>query len=137
VNKNEYQSFAEFTNKGIVIRSYDSLGVLLLFVNNDLEHAGSKGPYIISIDKRSVSIKHTDLHLMTDTSNVDTSLLNRLALKFIDYDVQKLSVDKKGNVYVGLRSNERVDLVRFSELQYKTNIYEKWKHVKDNWYEHP
>jgi hypothetical protein len=137
VSKYGNEKFDEFTNKGIAVRGHDSRNVLLLFVSDDLENAENKGPYIVGIDKNSTLIKKTDLHLMTDTSNVDTSILNKLALKFMEYHVQKLSVDKKGNVYIGLRSNERPDLIYFSDLKYKTDMYKQWKHIKDNWYESP
>ena len=73
---------------------------------------------------------------MKDSINIDRNALDQLAMEFLKYHVHLLKVDKTGNVYVSLRTNERPTLIRFSDEKYITEIYKNdWKKIKDNWFE--
>lgn len=134
VGKYERENFSDFGNKSVYIRGGDGGDVLDLFVSTDLENARHIGPYIVSVNKRSKVVVSSGKHLLGDSVLVDTAALQQLAIKFLNYEVVALAVDKNKNVYVGLKSNEKFDLVRFSDLQYKDANYRDWKHIQANWY---
>jgi hypothetical protein len=70
-----------------------------------------------------------------DTANINKKLLNNLAIDFLSYNVESLKVDSNQNVFIGLISREKPDLVRFSNEKYKTIYYnDGWVKVKGNWY---
>jgi len=136
VNKYFNENFENFKNKGVVIRGYDNERNPMLFISSDLEKASENGPYIVTIDSKTSTIKKTSCHLMKDSINTDRNALDQLAMEFLKYHVHLLKVDKAGNVYVSLRTNERPTLIRFSDEKYITETYKNdWEKIKDNWFE--
>jgi hypothetical protein len=136
VNKYFNESFENFKNKGVVVRGYDNERNPMLFISIDLEKASENGPYIVTIDSKESTIKKTSCHLMKDSINIDRNALDQLAMEFLKYHVQLLRVDKAGNVYVSLSTNEWPTLIRFSNEKYITETYENdWKKIKSNWFE--
>lgn len=136
INKYLNENFDNFKNKGVVIRGYDEERNPMLFISSDLENASENGPYIVIIDGKTSTIKKASCHLMKDSISINRNSLNQLAIEFLKYRVRLLRVDKAGNVYVSLQSNERPTLIRFSDEKYITELYrEGWKRIKDNWYE--
>ena len=136
VDKHGTENFNEFRNKGFAIRNYDESNNAVVFISSDLNRADVNGPYIVSIDESSRVIKKTDLTLSL-SKNIDTNELNALALKFMEFKVQKLSVDSNGNIFIGIKSNDRADLIYFSDDNYRIRAYKNWKRLSGNWYRSP
>jgi hypothetical protein len=136
VKKFGNESFDEFKNTSMFIRSGDRDGGLIIFTyDNKIPPDLNNGAYIVTVDWKKKKIKSTSCHLMKDSTIADRQKLEKLALKLIEYPIDYLSVDSSNNVFISLRMNVRPDLVRFSNLKYKTDKYKEWKQVKDNWYE--
>jgi len=133
VNKHLNESFDNFKDTWIVIRGYDEERNPIVFMSKD---TSNDGPYIVTIDSKTSTIKKTSCHLMKDSINIDRNALDQLAMEFLKYHVHLLKVDKAGNVYVSLQTNERPTLIRFSDEKYITETYKNdWKKIKDNWFE--
>ena len=133
VSKYQNKNFDNFKNTWIVIRGYNEEGNPIVFMAYD---SSKDGPYIVTIDSKTNTIKKTSCHLMKDSINIDRNALDQLAMEFLKYHVYLLRVDKAGNVYVSLRTNERPTLIRFSDEKYITETYKNdWKRIKDNWFE--
>lgn len=137
----EKENFDEFKNSSFLIRSGDNSGGIIIFaydyglytdtVNNPNVH-----PYIITIDRRSLQIKRTSCHLMnSDSTEINKEKLEKLSQRFLKYNINSLKVDSNKNVIISLRYDERPNLIRFSNLKFKSSRYDSWEHVKDNWYQ--
>ena len=136
INKYNAEDFSPYINTGIVIRGHDNKDhSLVLFIDIDLYGVKNDGPYIVRINKESRKVIGTSTHLMADTSNLDSLLLQKLALKFVTYHINSLKVDLKGNVFIGIENSDKPDLIRFATKSgmpdYNRN---DWVKMKDNWY---
>jgi hypothetical protein len=130
------ETFNDFINYGIITRGTDRVGNLVLFVS-DFKDNIENGPYIVKIDNKSNNIVQSSCKLMSDSSKVNRKKLDSLALKFLLYNVNLLKVDSNKNVFVNVLGNKRPTLVRFSDIKYKTGVYNTdWEKIKEtNWYE--
>ncbi|HEU4609591.1 MAG TPA: hypothetical protein VFS31_15845 [Chitinophagaceae bacterium] len=129
------EDFSVFTNRAVYARGEDDKHLLILFIDNDLSADKNESPYIVSIDPGLKKVVKTSSHLMIDTTGIDKTLLKNLAIHFLDYNVESLKVDTNGNVFIGLISTEKPDLIRFSSDKYKTAYYkEGWVRLRGNWY---
>lgn len=129
------EDFTQYNNKGFVIRGQDNNDhSMLLFVDNDMSGSKNDGPYIIKVDGKTGGITGISTHLMEDTINLNKVLLQKLALRFLSYNIRSLKVDKEGNVFVGINS-ERPDLIKFS-TEKNMDKYDRneWMLLKDSWY---
>lgn len=135
VDKYNNENFNDFINTAIHFRSSDNQGGLIIFANDNKQPDLNNGVYIITIDKEKETIKKTDCTLLKDSSIIDKRRLENLALKFLKYPINFLSVDKHSNVLINLKANERPNLIRFADIKYKTNEYKDWVLIKDNWYQ--
>jgi len=130
------ENFEVFKNTSMFIRSAASDGGKIIFAYDEpISSTLNNGAYVITIDDTRKKIKNTSCHLMKDSTVVDKEKLERLVIKFIEYPISYLGVDSSNNVFINLKVNESPDLIRFSDLKYKTEKYKNWKRVKENWYE--
>lgn len=130
------ENFESFKNTSLFIRSVASNGGKIIFAYDEtISSELNNGAYVITIDESKKEIKNTSCHLMKDSLIADRKKLDKLAIKFIEYPVGYLSVDSNSNVLINQKVNESPDLIRFSDLKYKTDKYKEWKQLKDNWYE--
>lgn len=91
------EDFTLYENKGIAIRGRDNNDhSILLFVDNDVSGSKNDGPYIIKVSEKSGKVIGTSTHLMIDTSGLDKVLLQKLALRFLSYNIRSLKVDRGG-----------------------------------------
>jgi len=134
VNKHHNDDFNQFANTGFILRTFDE-GNPVVFVSTNLANAYNQGPYIITVDAKDKSIIKENKTLMGhDSSFVNRDEIMGLTNKFLNYEIRWLSVDTIGNVFIGLSNIEKPDLIRFSNLRYKTEEYSDWKHIQDMWY---
>jgi len=133
VNKYFNENFDDFKNTSIFIRGGDSAGHLVLFIGCDMKH--NKGLYTIVFDDKKNEIVSTDTHLMLDSSGLDKTAINRLAVRFMKYNLNCLAVDSNGNVDARTEYSERPVLIRFSDKKYITGAYKDWRKLKGLWYE--
>ena len=130
------ENFELFKNTSLFIRSIASNGSEIVFAYDEtISPDLNNGAYVITIDEIKKEIKNTSCHLMKDSLIVDRKRLDKLAIKFIEYPIGYLSVDSSSNVLINLNANKSPNLIRFSDLKYKTEKYKEWKQIKDNWYE--
>jgi len=133
VNRYENENFDPFINTGFLIRSRGE-GNLVIFISTDFKNAAVKGPYVVTVEKETGVIKKTSTELISDSIDFDEEAMHKLIPLFLNYKVYSLSVDVNRNVYLRLREAEKPTLIRFSNIKYKTNQYNDWRQVKDNWY---
>jgi hypothetical protein len=130
------ENFEVFKNTSMFIRGAASDGGEIVFAYDEpISSTLNNGAYVITIDDTRKKIKNTSCHLMKDSTVVDKKKLERLVIKFIEYPISYLGVDSSNNVFINLKINESPDLIRFSDLKYKTEKYKNWKQIKGNWYE--
>ena len=136
VKKNDKYNWDLFSNTAISTRGTDANDNPVYFVSPDLRNASKSGPYIVTLSKKTGEVLKTSCHLMSDSTNFNKSKMNALVLSFVKIEIQTLKVDESGNVFININNPERPNLVKFSDLKYKTGQYEKdWKNVKGLWYE--
>ncbi len=129
------ENFEAFKNTSMFARSEDHDGGDIIFAYEEpISSSLNNGAYVITIDNIKKEIKSTSCHLMKDSTIVDRKKLERLAIKFIEYPIGYLSVDSNNNVLINLRLNASPNLIRFSDLIYKTEKFREWKKVVDYWY---
>lgn len=130
------ENFAEFNNTSIFVRSSINDSDEIIFAYDDkLDPKLNNGAYVITLNRVQKKIKNASCHLMKDSTIVNKEKLEKLALKFIEYQIGYLSVDSSSNVLINIRANKSPNLIRFSDMKYKTEKYKDWKLIKDNWYE--
>ena len=136
VKKHKDENFDAFINTSFLIRSIDEKGNLIVFVSTDFENAYNEGPYIMTVEKGTGRIIDTSFRLRKDSINFKKDDINSLVLKFLEYNVYSLAVDKSGNVYFRLREAEKPTLIRFSDSNRMNEEYRKnWRKIEGNWYE--
>lgn len=136
LDKFSNENFDPFKSTSFFIRGSDnSSGRILFAYDEQISPDLNNGAYVITIDPKTKIVKKTSCDLMKDSTIVNKEKLQALAKKFLDYPIGYLSVDLNGNVFISLKPNSAPDLIRFSNLQYKTNKYADWKNIKDYWYE--
>ena len=135
VSKYNSESFDVFKNKGFVIRGYDEMHNPIVFISYDLKKSFENSPYMVICNKNEQSVIETGSYLIKDTSLFNKLELNKLALKFLTYNISLLQVDIEGNVFIGMRSNEMPDLARLHNYESLNNVHKiKWKRLRENWY---
>jgi hypothetical protein len=134
INTYDNENFSDFKNTGFAIRSGDFEGNVIIVISHDLINAATKGPYFVTVNQRNNKIISTSLKLVRDTTGLDTIKLNELALRFFKYKIQSLKVDSKENVYIGIESNERQNLIRINDSTSISNTNKKWKKIRNNWF---
>ena len=133
-NKYRNEDFTQFTNIGLAIRCYCKEGITI-YISDKLDSKERRYPYMVIFNEGEESIKKTTCTMLKDSCAFDTIKLNKLALIFLKYHVEKLSVDKDNNVFIGIGSSEGANLVRFSDNKYVKDEYKKdWYSLDDNWY---
>jgi hypothetical protein len=134
VKKYRDEDFSKFKNIGLAIRSYGRNGITI-YISDELDKGLRKYPYMITFYGDAESVKNTSCRSVKDSCAFDTVKLNRLALNFLKYDISKLMVDEDNNVFIGIGSSERMNLVRFSDKKFIEAEYKKdWQQVNDYWY---
>ena len=131
------ENFDEFRNTAFLIRSSDYNGGIIIFAYDYRLNPNSDTirPYIITVDEKSSQIKNISCHLMKDSTKVDRKGLEKLEFRFRKYPIQSLYVDSNNNVLINLKYGDRPNLIKFSELKFKSNRYDGWEQIKDNWYQ--
>lgn len=134
IKKHNHKDFSKFKNTGLAIRSYGREGITI-YISDDLDKGLRKYPYMIIFYGKGKGIKSTGCNSSKDSCAFDTVKLNRLASDFLNFEISKLAVDDDNNVYIGVGSGERYNLVRFSDKKFVKDEYKTdcWQ-VVDNWY---
>jgi hypothetical protein len=134
IKKHNHEDFSKFKNIGLAIRSYGRDGITI-YISDDLDKGVRKYPYMIIFHGKGKGIKNTSCNSSKDSCTFDTVKLNRLASDFLSYEISKLAVDDDNNVFIGVGSGERFNLVRFSDQKFVKDEYKtEWWQVVDNWY---
>jgi hypothetical protein len=140
VKKYGHDSFAEFAGYSLTLRSYDGNGNAIILVYNNADTGGCQFPYRVIINRKSHEVKSSNRDWV-DSNRVcliDTARMVTLALKFEQYNIAHIDIDENNNVNIKTLLFEGApNLMRFSDLKYKTLKYKEWKHVAENWYELP
>jgi lipopolysaccharide export LptBFGC system permease protein LptF len=130
------ENFEKFRLTTFFIRGHNSQGQSIVFAYDEkVPPVKNNGAYVIEYDIERKIISSTNCRLMKDSSIVDVNKLERLVDEFVKYQVNYLQVDSNNNVFVSVYSNEEPDLVRFSDLKYKSVKYDKWRQLNFNWFE--
>lgn len=135
----ESENFDDFANRSFFVRDFDREGNPIVLVLDD--RLNNQRPCGLSIgfivDKKAKTIKDVKKSMIPDSCNIDIKTSGELAVRFIEYDINRLAVDSNKNVRVIVKFKERDpdQLIRFSDLKYKTEEYKDWQQVKGNWYE--
>ncbi len=134
VNKHGQENYEAFNNISIIFRGLDSNGNVIIFISR-LDDSKDNGPYIVTIDKQSMKVISTDYKLMTDTINFDFPKFENLAIKFVEYNIYQLIVDKSGNISIKVINSESQTLSRLATSD-ELNQHNK-KHLRkldEHWY---
>lgn len=135
IKKYGNENFDIFINTSFLIRGTDEEGDPIIFANMNFKNAYYEGPYIMTIEKETGSIKNSSFKLMNDSLNFNKKGAHDLALRFLKYRIYSIAVDENRNVYIRLKYGERPALVRFSDSDFISEEYEKqWKNLGGNWY---
>jgi len=136
VSSYQDEDFTTFTNSYVHIRGRDSNGDLIIFAGSDIE-GECKSPLVITIDEGTKEIISTNNHLNLNEGNckADEEKMNKLALEFLEYKVGFIHVDKNNNAFFILNGEDRPNLVRFSNIKYKTSDFKDWRSIGKNWYQ--
>lgn len=137
VEKYENENFGAFINKSFFVRGGDEDGDPIILVYDLTKKARPCDLFLgITVNNKTRTIKKINKSMLPDSCNIDEKTSCDLALKFNDYNINRLKVDENKNVYVSVIFKEGADyLIRFSDMKYKTEQYKDWKQVKGNWYE--
>ncbi len=134
----EYEDFSQFNSTSTFIRGLDSERnpIVMIDAATLVEDTVDVGLYTVTLDKNSNQIIRSRWTLTEDVVNVDTMMLQQLAISFIQYNISRLIVDDQGNVFVYLKDVENPSLARFineNELQ-KHNGESMWINIRHDWY---
>lgn len=137
VEQHGYENFDEFVNRSFFIRSSDREGNPIIYVFDETKQQAPCGMFLgVTVDRETRTVKGIIDDHLPDSCNIDKETSAELAVKFSMYGINRLTVDSNLNVYVMVKFKEGPeDLIRFSDMQYKTEEYKDWKQVKGNWYE--
>ena len=137
ITKYEFENFSQFEGFDIAFRGTDKQGNLVVFgyapiLKNDTSKLIH---YVSTLDKNDYQVIETKLSLSEDYVDLDTLLFQQLAQKFMKYEISRLSVDEKGNVFVYLEDFEKLTMVQFiNESELLKYPHQKWINIKNNWY---
>lgn len=137
VNKYENENFDAFINKSFFVRGFDEDRDPIILVYDLTKTIRPCDMFLgITVNNKTRTIKKVNKSMLPDSCNIDETTSCDLALRFNEYNINRLKVDANKNVYVSVMFKEGADyLVRFSDMKYKTDKYKDWKQVKGNWYE--
>jgi len=137
VEKYGDENFDEFVNRSFFIRTSDREGNPIIYVFDETEQQAPCSMYFgVIVDRETRTVKSTIDDHLPDSCNINKEASAELAVKFSTYGINRLTVDSNMNVFVMVKFKEGPeDLVRFSDMKYKTEAYKDWKQVKGNWYE--
>ncbi len=138
IKKYGRDNFEEFKNYSVFIRSGDLIGEEIVFImDENSEFTQKNALFVVDLNPELKKIKSTSCHLLSDSTLIDKKLLESLVLKFNKYPIGAISVDSNSNVFISGRIMHDTQMVRFSDVKYKTAKYENWEHVQDNWHINP
>jgi hypothetical protein len=130
------ENFDKFRLTSFFVRGHNSQGERIIFAyDEEVPPVKNNGAYLIEYNIERKIITSTSCRLMKDSSIVDVKKLDSLVGKFVEYQINYLQVDSNNNVFVNVSSNEEPNLVRFSDLKYKSVKYDKWRQLSLNWFE--
>jgi hypothetical protein len=137
VDKFEHENFDDFVNKSFFIRGFDKDGDPIIFVYDLTKKTRPCDLLLgITINIKTKTIKKVDKSKLPDSCNIDEKTSCDLALRFYDYNINRLKVDENRNVYLSIMFKEKADyLVRFSDMKYKTEKYKDWEQLRGNWFQ--
>lgn len=134
IRKYGTDNFEAFKNKSFFVRGFDE-GNPIVFIN---DYAATQKPCgfvsmtIAAQTKELLTVKQIPKHDSCVLA-FDKAVYHKLALAFLAYNINYLSVDEDLNVFIKVLFEESPpDLVRFDKLN---NISDtKFRQIKDNWY---
>jgi hypothetical protein len=135
VEKYENENFEDFTCKGVSIRGGNNQQGVVVLVSNSYEKVGCRAPVGVILNRETGAFKSLNRDLLGDECEIDEKEMINLALKFIEYKVAVLAVDSNKNVLINISEAEAPNLIRFSDMKYKTQKFRRWKKIKGSWYE--
>ena len=106
---------------------------LILTSNQSLKKSKT---WVLTIDENTNRILKIDSVRKSDEltqkqNEEELEQIKKTATTFLSYDIAGITIDSNSNVLI-MRDGQ--NLIRFSNLQYKTKEYERWHHIKGYWF---
>lgn len=138
IEKYGNENFYDFINRSFFVRGFDEDGDPIILVYDETQ---KRRPcdlaFGVTVNNKTNTVKNIKKSFIPDSCKIDEKKSCDLALKFNEYNINRLSVDSNKNVFISVMAGENASrLVRFSDAKYITAEYKKnWKQIKGNWYE--
>jgi len=130
------EDFSNMLGLDVFVRSYPNAynDVYAVFVN-DMENAPKEGPFIVEFDAETKEIRSTSSKLVENKSAIDEARLKNAAMRFMDYGVQRLSIQKNGNAFIWIdNSSGTADFVKLGDGNSIEDLEGRWIKSTGRWY---
>lgn len=134
IRKYGTDNFDVFKNKSLFVRGFDE-GNPIVFIH---DYTATQEP--CGFVSMTISAQTKELLAVKEVPQKDSCVLHfdeaacyKMALAFLAYDINYLSVDEDSNVFIKVMFEETPpDLIRFANLKDISDT--KFMQIKDNWY---